>query len=131
MCEPLLQRGVLGIEGKEQIDASREVVSGGCLLGDDVEATDDLPRPAEVRSSIEIDPAQPGYKHTILRPQPGGNLTCAAARLETPYGELVSDWNLENGRFTWEIVVPPNTTATAILPSGATHELAAGRHLLE
>ncbi len=73
---------------------------------------------------------QPGYKHTILRPQPGGDLTCAAARLETPYGELVSDWKLENGRFSWEIVVPPNTTATAILPNGETHELAAGRHRL-
>ena len=51
-------------------------------------------------AGIEIDPAQPGYKHTILRPQPGGDLTCAAARLETLYGELVSDWKLENGRFT-------------------------------
>ena len=81
-------------------------------------------------AGIEIDPAEPGYKHTILRPQPGGDLTCAAARLETPYGELLSDWKLEHGRFTWEVVVPPNTTATAILPNGDTHELAAGRHRL-
>ncbi len=79
---------------------------------------------------IEIDPAAPGYKHTILRPQPGGDLTCAAARLETPYGELISDWKLENGRFSWEVVVPPNTTATAILPNGETRELIAGRHRL-
>ena len=26
-------------------------------------------------AGIEVDPAQPGYKHTILRPQPGGGLT--------------------------------------------------------
>jgi alpha-L-rhamnosidase len=82
-------------------------------------------------AGIEIDPVQPGYKHTILRPQAGGDLTCAAARLETPYGELVSDWKLDDGRFTWEIVVPPNTTATAILPNGETSELAAGKHRLE
>jgi alpha-L-rhamnosidase len=82
-------------------------------------------------AGIEIDPAQPGYKHSILRPQPGGDLTCATARLQTLYGELVSDWNLENGRFHWEIVVPPNTTATAILPDGDKHELAAGTHRFE
>ena len=80
---------------------------------------------------IEIDPAQPGYKHSILRPQPGGDLTCATARLQTLYGELVSDWSMENGRFTWEVVVPPNTTATAILPNGDKHELAAGTHRFE
>ncbi len=80
---------------------------------------------------IEIDPAQPGYKHSILRPQPGGDLTCATARLQTLYGELMSDWSMENGRFTWEVVVPPNTTATAILPNGDKHELAAGTHRFE
>ena len=28
-------------------------------------------------AGIEIDPGAPGYKHTILRPQPGGALTQA------------------------------------------------------
>jgi alpha-L-rhamnosidase len=79
-------------------------------------------------AGIEIDPAQPAYKHSILRPQPGGGLDCAAARLQTVYGELVSDWRLEGGRFVWEVVVPPNTTATATLPNGDKHELAAGSH---
>jgi alpha-L-rhamnosidase len=79
-------------------------------------------------AGIELDPAQPGYKHSILRPQPGGDLTCAAARLQTLYGELVSDWRLEDGRFHWEVVVPPNTTATAILPNGDKQELGAGAH---
>jgi alpha-L-rhamnosidase len=82
-------------------------------------------------AGIEIDPEQPGYKHSILRPQPGGDLTCAAARLQTLYGELVSDWRLENGRFAWEVVIPPNTTATAVLPNGDKHELTAGTHQFE
>jgi alpha-L-rhamnosidase len=93
-------------------------------------------------AGIEIDPARPGYKHAILRPQPGGELTHARGALRTVYGQLVSEWKLENGRFDWTVVVPPNTTATAQLPlpdaqqvtlngqavSGAQHELAAGRH---
>ncbi len=67
-------------------------------------------------AGIEVDPAQPGYKHAILRPQPGGGLTRAQATLQTLYGELTSAWAIENGVFTWRVVVPPNTTATAYVP---------------
>jgi alpha-L-rhamnosidase len=91
-------------------------------------------------AGIEIDPAQPGYKHAILRPQPGGGLTQASGKLKTLYGELVSEWQIDNGVFTWNVVVPPNTTATVHLPwadrdkitlndrglTGSVHELTAG-----
>jgi alpha-L-rhamnosidase len=93
-------------------------------------------------AGIEIDPARPGYKHAILRPQPGGGLTQAVGRLKTRYGELVSQWQIDNGKFDWTVVVPPNTTATAYLPqtggrqitlngkaaAGLVHELGAGKH---
>ncbi len=93
-------------------------------------------------AGIELDPLQPGYKHAILRPRPGGGLTHALGRLQTPYGELLSQWNLETGVFRWTVVVPPNTTATAYLPvpptrvitldgrlvRGTAHDLAAGEH---
>ncbi len=93
-------------------------------------------------AGIEIDPAQPGYKHAILRPQPGGGLTHASGKIKTPYGELVSEWTIEAGNFNWTIVVPPNTTATVYTPandrqkitlngkavSGTTLELAAGHY---
>lgn len=93
-------------------------------------------------AGIEIDPKQPGYKHLILRPQPGGGLTCARGALQTLYGELLSEWAQEGDRFEWTVLVPPNTTATAHLPlregaavqlngqpvAGAEHKLAAGRH---
>ena len=93
-------------------------------------------------AGIDIDPAQPGYKHTILRPQPGGGLSRARGKLQTPYGELVSEWQVHEGEFEWTVLVPPNTTATAQLPiraagkvdwngkpiTGNIHELAAGEH---
>lgn len=81
-------------------------------------------------AGIEIDPARPGYKHAILRPQPGGGLTEARGALQTRYGELVSDWKIVDGRFEWRVVVPPNTTATVHLPgsAGQAHEVAAGEH---
>lgn len=79
-------------------------------------------------AGIEIDPAQPGYKHSILRPQPGSKLTEARGQLMTPYGELVSEWTQANGTFNYRVVVPPNTTATVILPDGAQHEVGPGSH---
>jgi alpha-L-rhamnosidase len=94
-----------------------------------------------VVAGIELDPARPGYKHIILRPQPGGGLTQATGKLQTPYGELVSQWTLAD-TFEWTVVVPPNTTATVHLPvkeasditlngqdvSGSVHEVEAGRY---
>ncbi len=93
-------------------------------------------------AGIEIDPAQPGYKHIVLRPQPGGGLTHASGRLKTLYGEVVSQWRIDNGMFDWTVVVPPNTTATVHLPakeerkimlngkavSGSVHEVGAGTY---
>ena len=78
-------------------------------------------------AGIEIDPAQPGYKHAILRPQPGGGLTEASGRIKTLYGELTSAWRVEQGVFEWTIHIPPNTRATAYLPGGGVHELDAGQ----
>lgn len=78
----------------------------------------------QVVSGIEIDPAQPGYKHILLAPQPGGELKQARANLNSIHGEIVSAWKLGNGRFEWEIVVPANTTATATFPVPAGAKLA-------
>jgi alpha-L-rhamnosidase len=96
-------------------------------------------------AGIEIDPTQPGYKHSILRPQPGGGLISACGKLNTPYGELISNWKTNNGTFDWEIVIPANTTATATIPmrtnqaitlngepvSSAVHELGAGKYHID
>ena len=93
-------------------------------------------------TGIDIDPTRPGYKHFIVRPQPGGDLTSAAAHLQTLYGELTSQWKLEDGRFTLRVTVPPNTRATVCLPvrqgrrvtlngnliSGGIHEVPAGEY---
>ena len=70
-----------------------------------------------VAAGIEVDPAQPGYKHVILNPHPGGSLTSARASLESMYGPIVSDWHAENGIFDWRITVPPNTIATVYIPA--------------
>lgn len=67
-------------------------------------------------AGLEIDPSKPGYKHFLIQPQVGGGLTSAKASLDTLYGQLLSDWRIENGTFHLTVLVPPNTSATIILP---------------
>ncbi len=74
-------------------------------------------------AGIEVDPAQPAYKHSILRPQPGGGLTNAAGTLKTPYGTLTSKWNLDDGKLEWQVEVPPNTTATLHVPASSGQQI--------
>jgi alpha-L-rhamnosidase len=94
----------------------------------------------KVIAGINIDPSAPGYKHAILSPQPGGDLTFARATLDTLYGKLVSDWKLDNGVFEYTVTVPPNTNAAVYLPQngrvtlngdaaeGLVHKVTAGTH---
>ena len=69
-----------------------------------------------VMAGIEIDPAAPGYKHSLIQPQPGGSFTNVRASHDTPYGRLTSAWTIDGGRFELKVDVPPNTTATVRLP---------------
>jgi len=69
-----------------------------------------------VAGGIGIDERHPGYKHTIIRPQPGGSLTYAQARLESPYGLIESGWHRDGRSLTVEVKVAANTTATVELP---------------
>ncbi len=67
-------------------------------------------------AGIRWDPETPGFKHVILRPGLVKSVDWVKCSYESPYGEIVSNWNLEYGSFTWDITVPPNTTATVYVP---------------
>jgi alpha-L-rhamnosidase len=66
---------------------------------------------------INYDPAEPGFKHIILRPRPVGDLTWVTASHRSPYGTIGSKWRIEGGRFVWEVIIPPNTTAEVYVPA--------------
>jgi len=63
-----------------------------------------------------IEPSIPGYKHIRFQPQPGGGLTHAEAMHDSLYGRVSSKWQLQDGRFTLTVTVPPNTAGTVIIP---------------
>lgn len=58
-----------------------------------------------------------GYKHTIIKPQPGGGLTSAQGTLQTNYGPVSSGWKVESGKLILDVEVAANTTATVIFPT--------------
>ncbi|MEZ4773435.1 MAG: family 78 glycoside hydrolase catalytic domain [Bacteroidia bacterium] len=82
-------------------------------------------------AGIQLDPSVPGYKKAIIRPRPGGKLTHASGKLLTMYGELTTDWKIEANVFSLSVVIPPNTTASIVLPklSGdEIHQVGAGSY---
>lgn len=69
-----------------------------------------------VVAGIEIDPENPGYKHFIIQSRPSGGITSASANHHSMYGAIESSWKMEHGKFHLSVTIPPNTTATIILP---------------
>jgi len=74
-------------------------------------------------AGIEIDPDCPGYKHIIIRPRPGGDLSSASANHHSMYGKIESSWKIDDGKFNLSVTIPPNTTATVILPDAHVDEV--------
>jgi alpha-L-rhamnosidase len=68
-------------------------------------------------AGIDLDASQPGYKHIIIRPLPGGGLTHARAKLESVHGVIESAWRVQNSRLSLDVTIPPNTTASIYLPT--------------
>ncbi len=80
----------------------------------------------ETLAGIASDPALPGFKHIIMRPLPVGDLTHVAASYRSAYGLIASEWFIRDGRFSWNITVPPNTTATVYIPASAADTITEG-----
>ncbi|HEU6447221.1 MAG TPA: family 78 glycoside hydrolase catalytic domain [Verrucomicrobiae bacterium] len=68
-------------------------------------------------AGIKPDPKVPGFKHIILQPKPVGNLTYVKATHQSPYGLISSEWHRNGRKFSWDVEIPPNTTATIIVPT--------------
>jgi len=80
-------------------------------------------------AGLAPDPAAPGWKRFRVEPLPGGNLTSAAATVDTPYGPARSEWRITGDSLELGVVVPPNTRALVRVPSQEhAHDVGSGRH---
>ncbi|HET6559486.1 MAG TPA: alpha-L-rhamnosidase C-terminal domain-containing protein, partial [Prolixibacteraceae bacterium] len=68
-------------------------------------------------AGLDVDSENPGYKHILLAPHPGGGLKNAVAEFQSLYGKIKSAWKIEENKLVYEVTVPANTTATITLPS--------------
>lgn len=64
------------------------------------------------------------YRHIVLRPYVADGLTHVNASYRSPYGDIVSRWRIEGGRFHWQFTIPANTTAEVYVPQadGSYHQ---------
>jgi alpha-L-rhamnosidase len=78
------------------------------------------------RTVAGIAPLEPGYGKVLFAPRPGGDLTWAAASLETRHGLVAIRWSLADGVLSVDTTLPPDVTGVLSLPDGREVELAPG-----
>jgi alpha-L-rhamnosidase len=81
-------------------------------------------------AGLNPDDAQPGWKHFTVAPRPGGGVTWAKAEYQSIRGPISCSWTTEGGKFTLQVTVPPNTTATICLPTGDATNITEGGKLV-
>ena len=59
----------------------------------------------------------PGYKQIFINPMPGGGLTQAEATYKSIRGSITSSWKLNEGVFSLDVSIPPNTVAKIYIPT--------------
>ncbi len=68
-------------------------------------------------AGINADPERPGFRHTVLRPLPVGDLRWVRASFRSAYGVIGSHWEIDGANIKWEVTVPANTSAVACVPT--------------
>ncbi|BBT70636.1 MULTISPECIES: alpha-L-rhamnosidase [Enterobacteriaceae] len=71
-------------------------------------------------AGINTEEHAPGFKHSVLRPIPGGGLAWLKARYASVYGEIGVRWQQSGQTIALEVDIPPNTRSTLILDRART-----------
>ena len=66
-------------------------------------------------AGIDLDPRQPGYKHILIHPRPGGGLTMCKASYNSLHGAIQTEWRLEGEAYKLTVTIPANTTASVFI----------------
>ena len=82
-------------------------------------------------AGIASDPAQPGFRHIIMRPIPDRRLGHLDATYQSAAGLIKSHWRYEGDLWIWTFTIPKGTTATVTLPGEQqTKDYAAGTYTI-
>ena len=70
----------------------------------------------ETAAGISSDPAEPGFRHILMRPVPDKRLGSLEAEFRSAAGLIRSAWSYEGDNWTWRFTVPEGATASVTLP---------------
>ena len=70
----------------------------------------------ETCAGIASDPAQPGFKHIIMKPIPDKRLGHINAEYQSAAGLIKSAWRYEGDQWIWDFTIPEGATASVTLP---------------
>jgi len=71
----------------------------------------------EYLAGIKSDAANPGFKQTVIRPYPIGQLEFVRASHSSMYGTIHSEWRRGASGFEMKVAIPANTAATVYVPA--------------
>ena len=70
----------------------------------------------ETCAGISSDPAQPGFRHIIMKPIPDKRLGHISAEYQSAAGLIKSAWKYEGDQWIWDFTIPEGATASVTLP---------------
>ena len=60
----------------------------------------------------------PGFKNFIIKPGLTSQLQWANTDMESPFGQIVSNWKKDKDAYSLDVTIPCNTSAVVYIPSG-------------
>lgn len=72
---------------------------------------------AQGLAGLRPDPAGPGFKRILIKPNVVGDLHWVESHYDSVHGRIVSDWRRRDDRFLLDVTIPPNATATVHVPT--------------
>ena len=82
------------------------------------------------RRVLGIEALEAGYREYRIAPLVGGGITWAKGHLDTPYGRVASEWQIEENTFTLRTEVPVSAICHVTMPDGQQYTLQSGTHIL-
>ena len=70
----------------------------------------------ETVAGIAADPADPGFRHIIMKPIPDKRLGHISAEYQSAAGLIRSAWHFEGDTWVWDFTIPEGATASVTLP---------------
>ena len=86
----------------------------------------------ETAAGIAADPAEPGFKHIIMKPVPDKRLGSMSAEYLSVAGLIKSEWKYDGDKWVWTFTIPKGATATVTLPGETkSKDYKAGKYTVE